>query len=190
MDMRRSRTRPQSVRWMAVLLLVMLLMSAGSAVICTRRWFSKAGATLLEIQAQSALLSVLRHYDSDDLIRLRRTSQGEIIAISVDGMTLSTLKSEYLQLLMEDRFVSWQLRIPAAIAAGAPLFSWVPLKIPFSTELSCSWQVSVLSRTVENEYGQRHFQLILQVKGSGVSKIGFLKAQAEQETVLAEIFLQ
>lgn len=132
---------------------------------------------------------MLAQYTDSDLVQLRRDYCGSITAISVNGVLLNQLKSQYLQALTAG-VQHWRTKLPLSDFLGIPVLFWLPWRIPLDLTPQVRWQVTILSRTVRTEEGELRYQLILETIGRENGRIPLRSTEVRQETLLFETVLR
>lgn len=138
----------------------------------------------LIMQVNHAAFLTLEEQADQNFVSLRRDSNHDIIAVTVNGILLSQLQMQY-QNTLESTPSQCNLELHISDLIGGFLFSWIPGRIRTSCTVKTNWDASIISRTIEENEHTIRFQLILVTNGTA-KYFSLFDAAIHEELMLYE----
>ena len=176
-------------RYRTLVYIVVIPVALLYSFVCCITNISNAISRQLEIHllqnVWEAQMSALEVEGRTDPVYLRRDRNNQITAITVDGILLNQLQTQYIQYLFK-KSSACQIQLKAKDLLGN-LFFWIPGSVSLYVQPDIHWDVKVCSRTFYQDASTRCFQIILTTAGENRSIFPRLKIQ--EELILYEALL-
>ena len=138
-------------------------------------------------QIYSAQQTALEGEGTIEPVSLRRDQNHQITAVTVNGILLNQLQTEYSQQLLQCA-TAYPIRLSVADLLGSKWLSWLPGGISFTLHPVVTWDAEVISRTFSDADSTRCFQVIL-VTNSDAAVFPWQRITLQDELILFEAVL-
>ena len=169
------------------LILAALLYSLFVSITGIRSAITQQIQITLQQQIYSAQQTALEGEGTIEPVSLRRDQNHQITAVTVNGILLNQLQTEYSQQLLQCA-TAYPIRLSVADLLGSKWLSWLPGGISFTLHPVVTWDAEVISRTFSDADSTRCFQVIL-VTNSDAAVFPWQRITLQDELILFEAVL-